>query len=111
MMRRVRKLPSINYFSPIGDEDRTISEVVLTVDEYESLRLKDLMGLDQVEAATLMGISQATFHRLVTNARKKVAEAIVEGKAIRIEGGTYQTFEQLKGHRHHHGMFTTPEEK
>jgi predicted DNA-binding protein (UPF0251 family) len=48
------------------------------------------MQMDQMEAASMMGISQATFHRLVTEARRKVADAIVQGKAIRISGGSYR---------------------
>ncbi len=64
---------------------------MLTVEEYEAIRLKDLMQMDQRDAAVMMGISQATFHRLVTGARKKVADAIVGGKAIRIYGGSYTT--------------------
>ncbi len=68
-----------------------LSEMVLTVEEYEALRLKDLMQMDQRDAASMMGISQATFHRLVSGARKKVADAIVMGKAIRIRGGSYIT--------------------
>jgi len=61
----------------------------LAVDEYEAVRLKDLEGLDQEKAAKKMNISQPTFHRLVLTARKKIAQAIVKGKALRIEGGIY----------------------
>jgi predicted DNA-binding protein (UPF0251 family) len=62
----------------------------LAVEEYEAIRLKDLMQMDQRDAADMMGISQATFHRLVSGARRKVANAIVQGKAIRIAGGSYR---------------------
>ena len=65
-------------------------ESVLTVDEFEALRLKDLEGLEQETAAGRMAVSQPTFHRILSSARKKIADAIVNGKAIRIEGGTYQ---------------------
>ncbi len=61
------------------------------MEEYEAIRLKDLMQMDQRDAAVMMGISQATFHRIVTGARRKIADAIVEGKAIRIYGGSYTT--------------------
>lgn len=66
-----------------------LEETVLTMDELESVRLKDLEGMEQEEAAKKMGISQPTFHRLVTEARRKIAGAIVKGKAIKIEGGVY----------------------
>jgi len=68
----------------------TLEEVVLTVDEYEALRLKDVEGLDQAECAKKMEVSQPTFHRLISVARKKVADAIVHGKAIKIEGGNFR---------------------
>jgi predicted DNA-binding protein (UPF0251 family) len=88
--RRVGFLPGVNFFKPAGVRVTELEEVVLTVDEYESVRLKDMEGLDQAECAKKMKISQPTFHRLVISARKKIAEAIVKGKAIRIEGGTYK---------------------
>ena len=69
---------------------RNLIESILTLDEFEALRLKDMNGLDQKEAADKMKISQPTFHRLILSARKKVAKAIVEGQAIRIEGGDYR---------------------
>ena len=92
--RRVGFNPDITYFKPIGIRKLDLKESVLTIDEFESIRLKDLMGLDQIEAAKRMNISQPTFHRLVLCARKKVAEAIVNGKAIRIQGGTYKMVQQ-----------------
>jgi DNA-directed RNA polymerase subunit RPC12/RpoP len=61
----------------------------LSVDEFEAIRLKDLEGLEQTAAADSMRISQPTFHRVIEAARKKVADALVNGKAIRIEGGEY----------------------
>ncbi|MHC1567015.1 MAG: DUF134 domain-containing protein [Candidatus Syntropharchaeia archaeon] len=78
--------PEINYFKPWG---RVMGEVVLKIEELESLRLKDLLQLDQTEAARRMGVSQPTFHRILTEARRKIAEALVNGKAIRIYGGNY----------------------
>ena len=61
----------------------------MKVEELESIRLKDHLRLSQEEAAERMGISQPTFHRIVSEAHRKIAEAFVEGKAIRIEGGNY----------------------
>jgi predicted DNA-binding protein (UPF0251 family) len=67
----------------------SLKSVDLSVDEFEAIRLKDLEGLEQTAAADSMRISQPTFHRVIEAARKKVADALVNGKAIRIEGGEY----------------------
>jgi predicted DNA-binding protein (UPF0251 family) len=88
--RQVGFEPNVNYFKPVGVPMATLEEVVLTVEEFEAVRLKDVEGLEQVEAAERMGISQPTFNRLLNSARSKIADAIVSGKAIRIEGGNYQ---------------------
>jgi len=90
LCRRVRFNPNITYFKPQGIPLRELAEVILLVDEFEAVRLKDLEGLEQEECAKKMNISQPTFHRLIISARKKVAEAIIHGKAIRIEGGSYK---------------------
>jgi predicted DNA-binding protein (UPF0251 family) len=90
IIRRVLFEPNINYFKPAGVPLSGLAEIVLTVDEFEAVRLKDLEGMEQEEAASKMKISQPTFHRLILSARKKIADAIVNGKAIRIEGGHYK---------------------
>lgn len=90
--RRVWLEPNVTYFKPAGIPVRELEEVVLTVDEFESIRLKDLEGLEQEEAAKKMNISQPTFFRLLDSARKKIADAIVNGKAIKIKGGSYKLF-------------------
>lgn len=90
MCRRVRCNPDITYFKPRGVPMRELEESILRVDEFEAVRLKDLEGLEQEECAKKMSISQPTFHRLVVSARKKIADAIINGKAIKIEGGKYQ---------------------
>jgi len=89
MQRRVGAEPGITYFKPRGVPTRKLDEIVLTVEEYEALRLADLEGLSQEKAAKKMGVSQPTFNRLISSARKKVSQAIIGGKAIRIEGGNY----------------------
>ena len=90
LCRRVRFNPNVTYFKPRGIPLRELEEVILPVDEYEAVRLKDLEGLEQEECAKKMNISQPTFHRLVLSARKKIADAIINGKAIKIEGGNYR---------------------
>lgn len=67
-----------------------LQEEVLTVEEMEALRLKDLEGLDQDSCAEKMGISQSTFQRMLAAARFKLVRGLVEGRAIRIEGGNYE---------------------
>ena len=80
--------PMVTRFGPFGV--RGGDEIVVNVDEFEAVRLKDLLGMGQEEAAKEMGISQPTFHRLLVSARKKLADAIVSGKQIRIEGGVFE---------------------
>ena len=77
------------YFKPAGICTKRLQEIIITFDEYEALRLKDLLGMDQKMSSQQMGVSQPTFHRLVKCARKKVVEALVNSKAIKIEGGHY----------------------
>jgi len=67
-----------------------LSENRLAIDECEALRLADYKGLSHEEAGEEMGVSRATFGRIIENARKTVADALVNGKAIRIEGGNFQ---------------------
>jgi predicted DNA-binding protein (UPF0251 family) len=89
-LRRVRFRPDVTFFKPMGVKESYLEESILTVDEFEAVRLKDMDGFDQEEAAKKMNISQPTFHRLIKSARKKIADAIVKGKAIKIEGGAYR---------------------
>lgn len=88
--RRVGGAPGFTYFKPAGIRKRELLETILTVEEYEAIKLKDLEGLEQNIAAEKMQISQPTFHRLILAARKKIADAIINGKAIRIQGGNFK---------------------
>ncbi len=94
--RLVASDPSISYFKPRGVPLRQMEEVRLTVDQMEALRLADLENLSQEEAGRQMGVSRATFGRIVQQARQVVAEALVHGKAILLEGGNYQIKEALR---------------
>jgi predicted DNA-binding protein (UPF0251 family) len=69
---------------------RFLSEVCLSMEEAESIRLKDLDGLDQQQCAEHMNISRPTFQRVLSSARKKIADALLNGKAVRITGGNYE---------------------
>jgi len=79
-----------------------LEELQLLVEEAEAIRLKDLEGLEQEECADKMSISRSTFSRLLDTARQKIADALLNGKAIRIEGGNFEMavrrFRCLQGH-------------
>ena len=82
--------PEISYFKPRGIPMRDLLEVCLTVDEREAIRLADLMGISHEEAGKRMQVSRATFGRIVQKARQVVADALINGKAIKVEGGNYK---------------------
>jgi predicted DNA-binding protein (UPF0251 family) len=85
LCRKIRCNPNITYFKPRGVPLKDLKEIILHTDEYEAIRLKDLEGLEQGDCAGKMKISQPTFHRIIVSARKKIADAIINGKAIKLE--------------------------
>ena len=87
--RRVTGIPGITYYKPRGVPLRSLKETRLSVEEAEAIRLKDLEDLDQAAAAERMGISRPTFQRVLKEARRHIAEALLGGQAIRIEGGSF----------------------
>lgn len=82
--RRIRHTPPSDYFKPAGIPLRELREILLAPDEMEAIRLADFEGLYNIDAAVKMGISRQTFDRIVTRGRRKVAEALVLGQALRI---------------------------
>ncbi len=86
--RKIETLPTITWFKPAGVPMKQLEEVVLTLDEVEAIRLADANGLYQEQVAEQMNVSRQTVGRILTSGRKKVAEALVLGKAIRLDGGT-----------------------
>jgi predicted DNA-binding protein (UPF0251 family) len=90
LLRRVDFLPQITYFKPAGVPSLHLQEVRLSIEEAEAIRLKDTEGLEQDECAQRMRISRPTFARILQSARQKLADALFNGKAIRIEGGNYE---------------------
>jgi uncharacterized protein len=88
--RRVSSMPQSDYFKPRGIPLSVLEEVVVTVDEFEAIRLADLEGLYQEQAAEKMNVSRQTFGRIIESAHKKVAEALVQGKALKISGGEFE---------------------
>ncbi len=85
--RNIAGRPGAAVFKPLGVPFRELDEIVMTLDEFEAIRLADLDRLYQEQAAVRMGISRATFSRIIDSAHEKVADALVHGKALRIEGG------------------------
>ena len=82
--RRVLFDPDVVYFKPRAVPLSMLEEVDLSIDELEALRLCDLKDLEQKEAAKKMKVSQSTLQRILSSAHKKIAQALIEGKAIRI---------------------------
>ena len=85
--RRVAQLPQANFYKPRGIPLSVLEHVTLTVDELEAIRLADLQGLYQEQAAEKMNVSRQTLGRILESAHKKIADALVNGKALLIEGG------------------------
>lgn len=82
--------PDVSYFKPRGIPMLELEEVRLTVDECEALRLSDLLDLSHEDGGKQMGVSRATFGRILQRARSVVADALINGKAINIEGGNFK---------------------
>lgn len=88
--RRVCELPSNTEFMPVKTAGGGKPPVVLTVDEYETIRLIDNVGLSQEECGESMQVARTTVQLIYDTARKKVADALVNGRGIKIEGGAYR---------------------
>ncbi|NMW20832.1 MAG: DUF134 domain-containing protein [Chlorobiaceae bacterium] len=89
--RCVQDLPKVTCFKPDGVPDKELKTVLLTVDELEAIRLADKEGLYQADAAVQMNVSRPTFGRILEAAHRKVAEAIVDGKQLCIQGGVIRS--------------------
>jgi hypothetical protein len=91
--RRIGRIffnPDVTHFKPAGVPLMNLQEVILTKEELEAMRVIDYEQTEQREAAKKMNVSQPTLSRLLTSARKKIAEALVNGKSIKIQGGNYK---------------------
>jgi len=84
LCRRIRFNPNVTYFKPQGVPMRFLEVIELTTEEAEALRLRNIKDLEQEEAAKKMNTSQSTFQRILSSAYKKITEALIEGKAIKI---------------------------
>ena len=85
--RIVHEPPIFTDFKPIGVRGVSLEQVIMSLDEYEAFRLADHMGLSHEEAAEEMEISRPTFSRLIEKARTKIADFIITGKILNIDGG------------------------
>ena len=91
--RRTRRIffqPDVTYFKPAGVPMIHLKETILSFDELEAIRLMDSEGMEQNNAGKKMKISQSTLSRLLRNGRKKLADAIINGQAIKIQGGNFK---------------------
>ncbi|MCK4355085.1 DUF134 domain-containing protein [Candidatus Parcubacteria bacterium] len=84
LYRRIGFNPNVTYFKPQGVPMRFLEVIELTAEEAEAMRLKNIKDLDQLECAKKMNTSQSTFQRILSSAYKKITEAIIQGKAIKI---------------------------
>ena len=89
-VKQVNFRPSVTYFKPRSVPLNQLEEIELTIDELETLRLSSIDKMNQVDSAKKMNIHQSTFQRTLTRAREKIANALVNGKAIKIYGGNYK---------------------
>lgn len=88
--RRVSTLPKVSVFGPIDLSLGVNGIMIMTIEEYESIRLIDLEGLNQEKCADSMGVARSTIQRIYDDARKKLADSVVNGKILKIEGGDYK---------------------
>ena len=85
--RVVRRPPLFTSFKPVGIRGRALTQLPLSLDEYEAIRLADYLEMDHAEAAAEMEISRSTFTRLIEKARKKTARLLIDGTMLHIQGG------------------------
>jgi predicted DNA-binding protein (UPF0251 family) len=97
--KRVCCLPENNVFGQANQNAITSPIVVMKVEEYEAIRLIDLEGLTQEESAEKMGVARATVQKIYQDARKKVAECLIQGAMLKIEGGDYKLYDEQERFR------------
>lgn len=87
IFRRISENPQIRCFKPETENPDELEPIEITIDEFEAIRLRDYHDVQQKKSAEIMGVSQPTFHRILTSARKKISKALIEGNMIMIVGG------------------------
>ena len=103
-VRRVCDLPETDLFGPLNKRPFAIenNHINMTVEEYETIRLIDKEGLMQEECAERMGVARTTVQTIYISARKNLADAIVDGITLKIEGGSYAVCDGDCDHDHVH---------
>ncbi|AUB60464.1 hypothetical protein DSECCO2_178350 [anaerobic digester metagenome] len=84
--RRISEEPQIRCFKPEREDLESIEPIEILIDEFEAIRLRDYHDIQQKRSAEIMGVSQPTFHRILSSARKKIANALINGNSIIIAG-------------------------
>jgi len=92
--RKVCCLPESNLYGPLNGKNIGSKVIAMTVEEYETIRLIDLEGLTQEECAERMNVARATVQKIYNGARIKIAESLVNGDLIKIEGGDYKLYDE-----------------
>lgn len=87
--RKIENIPATPYFIPSDSGNADLLENILLLEELEAIRLKDMEGLEQEECAQKMEVSRPTFQRILISAREKIADSLINGKTIHIEGGNF----------------------
>lgn len=113
-LRRICEKPRCSSFGPSDCSASDVQSVVMTVDEYESIRLIDLEGMTQEQCAGIMDVARTTVQAIYGSARKKLAEALVNGRALVIDGGDYMICDGsaasgCPGRCRYHGALIIPE--
>ncbi|PKM51220.1 MAG: hypothetical protein CVV02_07635 [Firmicutes bacterium HGW-Firmicutes-7] len=88
--KRVCCLPEVTLFGPLNNNELQQEDVCMTVEEYEVIRMMDYEGHNQEECAKAMGVARSTIQRIYDDARKKIADSLINGKSLKIQGGDYK---------------------
>ncbi len=89
-------MPESSLFGPLTQNVLAREYVLMTVEEYETIRLIDLEGMNQEACADRMNVARSTIQRIYNDAKKKIADALVNGKVLKIEGGDYKLCEEIE---------------
>lgn len=87
--KRICELPKVDTFGPAQNTVNEANEILMSIEEYETIRLVDYESLNQEQCAVVMCVARSTVQRLYTDARKKLADCIINGKTLKISGGDY----------------------
>ena len=96
--RRVCGMPKVDYFGPVATMENEQEDIIMSVDEYETIRLIDLEEFTQEQCAGQMNIARTTVQGIYNEARKKLAETLINGRRLKIEGGNYKLCNNLQKH-------------